>query len=187
MLIWRFDLVRRRALCHRAHAHCHRARACACSSPRPPPGCSTHPFCVAPPQREHCFIMAWALHPSASATPLSSPHTSHTRHRLPHSQPAPACHTRSPLQLQRPCPAETRPSCLRAAIACTSNLIGGIPRPFVELSVARVQPSSSTYVVTSLYDQSDCCDACSDRALLSARRCLPGHVRARRERDLDTL
>jgi len=63
-----------------------------------------------------------------------------------------------------------------------------IPRPFLELSVARVQPTASTYVAMSLYDQSDCCDAYSDRGLpasLSARRCLSGHVR--RERDLDTL
>ena len=85
-------------------------------------------------------------------------------------------------------PAETRSSCLRAAIAKTSDLIGGIPIPFLELSVASSQPPASTYVVASIYDHSDYCDACSDRELpasFSARRRLPGHVR--RERDLDTL
>ena len=85
--------------------------------------------------------------------------------------------------------AETRSSCLRAAIARTSslisNLIGGIPRHFLDVFIARVQPSASTHVVTSLNDHSHCCDACSDRGLpayLSARRRLPGLVR-----DLDTL
>jgi hypothetical protein len=86
-------------------------------------------------------------------------HTTYTLpYRLPHS---------SPLQLERPATAETRSSCLRAAIArqaliCTSDLIGGIPRPFLEISIALFQPSTSTYVATSLYDRSDCSDASSD-------------------------
>ena len=96
--------------------------------------------------------------PSTYATPSSSPHTPHTHYCLPNS---------SPLQLERPATAETRSSCLRAAIArqaliCTSDLIGGIPRPFLGISIARFQPSTSTYVATSLYDRSDCSDASSD-------------------------
>jgi hypothetical protein len=96
--------------------------------------------------------------PSAYATPSSSPHTPHTHYRLPHS---------SPLQLERPATAETRSSCLRAAIArqaliCRSDLVGGIPGPFLEISIALFQPSTSTYVATSLYDRSDCSDASSD-------------------------
>ena len=121
---------------------------------------------------------------SASPAPLLHLHL----HPCTHHTHVTACHTRSPLQLQRPCPTETRSSCLHAAIAFTSNLIGGIPRPLLEISVASSQPSASTYVVTFLYDHSDCCDACSGLGLpasLSARCRLLGHVR--RERDLDTL
>ena len=128
----------------------------------------------------HCFIVARALHPQRLCyTFIYTPHTTHT------SPPATLA-ARSSSNARAP--AKTRSSCLLAAIASTSNLIGSIPRPFLELSVARVQPTASTYVVTSLYDQSDCCDACSNRGLpasLSARRRLPGRVR--RERDLDTL
>jgi hypothetical protein len=96
--------------------------------------------------------------PSAYATPSSSPHTPHTQYHLPHS---------SPLQLERPATAEVRSSCLRAAIArqaliCTNDLIGGIPGPFLGISIALFQPSTSTYVGTSLYDRSDCSDASSD-------------------------
>ena len=109
-------------------------------------------------------------------------YTAHTTHTSP---PATlAAHSSSNARA----PANTRSSCLRAAIASTSYLIVGIPSPFLELSVAPFQPTASAYVVRSLYDHSHCCDACSDRGLpasLSARRCLPGRVR--RERDLDTL
>jgi len=94
--------------------------------------------------------------PSAYATPSSLPHTPHTHYRLPHS---------SPLQLEHS--AEIHSSCLRAAIArqtliCTSDLIGGIPRPFLGITIALFQPSTSTYVATSLYDRSDRSDASSD-------------------------
>jgi hypothetical protein len=95
--------------------------------------------------------------PSAYATPSSSPHTPHTHYRLAHS---------SPLQLERPASAETRSSCLRAAIArqaliCTSDLVGGIPGPCLEISIALFQPSTSAYVATSLYDRLGCSDASS--------------------------
>ena len=121
---------------------------------------------------------------SASLAPLIHLHL-HTTHHT-HTSPPATLAARSSSNARAP--AETWSSCLRAAIASTSNLIGGIPRPLGEISVARVQTSASTFVVTSLYDHSYCCDVCSDRGLpayLSACRRLPG--RSRRERDLYTL
>ena len=141
----------------------------ACSSPRlhslphSPGACSTTS------QREHCFIVVWALHPQRLCyTFIFTALTTHT------SPPATLAarfisNTRAP--------AETCSSCLRAAFASTSNLIvGGIPRPFLEISVAHFQPSASTYVVTSLYNYSDCGDACSDRGL-------PAHLSALHRRN----
>ena len=62
----------------------------------PPPGCIL--CCPHSPQREHCFIMALALHlQRLRDTFIFTAHTTHHTH-------AAACHTRSPLQLQRPCP-----------------------------------------------------------------------------------
>jgi len=83
--------------------HCHRVQRPLPPSPARPPGPTrvaltlhsptrvalTH-ACNTTSARALLHMMAWALHPSASATPSSTPHTPHTRHRLPHSQPTPA-------------------------------------------------------------------------------------------------
>ena len=130
----------------------------ACSSPRLSLGVPL------PALTRACSTMAARaqLHHAASPAPLLHLHL----HRTHHTHVT-ACYTRSPLQLQRPAPAETRSSCLRAAIArqaliCTSDLIGGNPRPSLEISIALFQPSTSTSTATSLYDCSDCSAACSD-------------------------
>ncbi len=136
--------------------------ACACSSPRLSLGVPL------PALTRACSTTSARaqLHHSASPAPLLHLHLHHTHHT--HHTHVTACHTRSPLQLQRPAPAETRSSCLRAAITrqaliCTSDHIGGNPRPFLGISIAHLRPSTSTYLATSLlYDRSDCCDACSD-------------------------
>jgi hypothetical protein len=88
--------------------------------------------------------MAWALHlQHLCHIFMFTAHTTHT------SPPATLV---ARFSSNARAPAETRSSCLRAAIASTSNLIGGIPRPFLEIFVARVQPSASTCVVKSLYN-----------------------------------
>ena len=152
----------------------------ACFSPRFPPWVYSLPAlihaCSTTSARALLHHGVVLCIPGASATP----HTTHT---------SPPATLAARLSSNDRAPAETRSSCLRAAIASsTSNLISGIPRPLGEISVARVQPSASTYVATPLYDHSYCCAACCDRGLpahLSARRRLPGHVL--RERDLYTL
>ena len=88
--------------------------------------------------------MAWALHPQRLCYTFI--YTAHTTHTSP-----PATLAARFISNAR-APAETCSSCLRAAIASASNfIVGGIPRPFLEISV-HFQPSASTYVVTSLYN-----------------------------------
>ena len=94
--------------------------------------------------------MAWDLHPHRLCYTFI---TAQTIHMSPPATLAARCNSNNRA------PAETHSSCcLHAAIASTGNLIGGIPRPLEEISIAIVRPSKSTYEATSLYDHSDCSD-----------------------------
>ena len=79
-------------------AHCHRAQRVRVLIAAPPPGCIPLPaltHACSTTSARACFIMAWALSPA----PLPHLHLQCTHHTH-----VTACHTRSALQLQRPCP-----------------------------------------------------------------------------------
>ena len=146
---------------------------CACSSPRLPLTvyslrALTHACSTTSARAE----LHYGLGSASQRLRYAFIYTAHTTHTPPPATLAPRFS--SIASAPTPCSTEMRSSFLCAAITSTNSLIGDITSPF--FSEDHFQLSASTYVVTSLYDHSDCCDACSDRGLpasLSARRRLP--------------